>query len=229
MRKIGILGGMSWESTHYYYKVMNEYVYKKLGGLNSIEAVIYSINFARMEAALNRNDWDEIGKMTVEMARIVEKAGADFLIMTSNAIHKVAAEVEAAIDIPLLHIVEPTAHAIQKAGVKKVGLLGTKVTMGEPFYLGRLQKKHEIEVLVPDMADQEKINTIIFEELVQGKVREASKKEYLKIIDKLSQRGAEGIILGCTEINLLIRQKDTPTLLFDTTELHALAAVDLAL
>jgi aspartate racemase len=208
---------------------MNEYLYKKLGGLNSIEALIYSINFARLEEALNRNDWGEIGRMVAQMAQTIETAGADFLIMTSNAIHKVADQVEAAVAIPLLHIVEPTAYAIQKAGLKKVGLLGTKVTMGEPFYLGRLQKKHGIEILVPDMADQEKIHAIIFTELVQGKVREESKKEYLKIIDKLSKRGAEGIILGCTEINLLIHQKDTPTPLYDTTELHAIAAVEFSL
>ncbi len=220
---------MSWESTHYYYRVMNEYLYSRIKGFNSIEAVIYSVNFARIEELVERNEWEGVTKIIIEIAQKIESAGATFLIMTANAIHKIADEVQKSIGIPLLHIADPTGIAITKAGMKKVGFLGTKVTMGEEFYRRRMEKVHGIEVVMPDPKDQEEIHKIIFEELVVGKIVEASRQKYKEIIEKLGGAGVEGVILGCTEINLLIGQRDTRVPLFDTTELHAKAAVDMAL
>lgn len=229
MKTIGMIGGMSWESTHFYYKWMNEYVHAKLGGYNSIEAILYSINFALVMEHVERGDWVKVGQMIGNLAAIVEQAGAEVLILTSNAIHLIAAEVEAAIHIPLIHIADPTGGMIRHVGMSKVGLLGTKITMEKPFYQERLKKKFGIDSLVPESAERDEIHKIIFEELVHGTIIQSSKRKLLQVIDGLVRKGAEGIILGCTELNLLIQQKDTQTRLFDTTALHAKAAVDFAL
>jgi len=229
MKTIGMIGGMSWESTQHYYKIMNEYIREKLGGHNSIEAIIYSVNFASLLEFVERDDWSSIVKTITSLSKKLQSAGADFLIMTANAIHKIADDVEANIEIPFLHIVDPTADAIKKEGLKKVGLLGTKVTMEEDFYKERLKSKHDVDVLIPEKDDREKIHRVIFEELTIGKISKDSKREFQKIILNFSKLGAQGVVLGCTEISLLIHQNDVPIKLFDTTDLHAKAAVEEAI
>lgn len=221
-----MIGGMSWESTHFYYRWMNEYVYSLLGGLHSIEAVIYSLNFAPIMALVEQGEWKKVSQIITAHARSCQAAGAKMLILTSNAIHLIAEEIASAIEIPLIHIADPTGEAIRKAGLKKIGLLGTKITMEKPFYKERLKGKFGIEAIVPEEKAREEIHRIIFEELVQGKIVPTSKKFFLQAFQDLIQKGAEGIILGCTELNLLIQQKDTKAPLFDTTILHAKAAVD---
>jgi aspartate racemase len=228
MKTIGIIGGMSWESTQHYYQLMNRDVQAKLGGHHSMEALIYSVNFERILAFVHRNQWDMVEKAMVQIAKKLETAGADFLIFTANAIHKVFLQVEAAVAIPILHIADPTAEAIQKAGIQTVGLLGTKVTMEEPFYKERLLDRYGIEAIVPEDSDRESLHKIIFEELTVGKILNSSRSKLMTLIEKLSNQGARGIILGCTELTLLIRQEDTQIPLFDTTALHANAAVNLA-
>jgi aspartate racemase len=228
MKTIGLIGGISWESTQHYYQLMNRYIHAKLGGHNSIEAIIYSVNFERILVMIHQDRWDLVEKEIILLAQKLETAGADFLILTSNAIHKVFSQVEEAVSIPMLHIADPTAEAIQKAGIKTVGLLGTKVTMEEPFYKDRLLERYDIKTVVPEEADRASLHKIIFEELTVGKILDKSRSKLLTLIDKLSQKGADGIILGCTELTLLISQKDTPVTLFDTTALHANAVVDLA-
>jgi aspartate racemase len=229
MKTIGIIGGMSWESTHHYYQIMNQYVHARLDKHNSIESIIYSVNFERILELVERDEWEAVGEIVAGLAKKLESAGADFLIMTSNAIHKVFAELEGSISIPILHIVDPTGDAIQKCGIRKIGLLGTKVTMQEDFYKSRLQNRYKIEVLVPENENQELIHKIIFDELTFGRIRDDSRKRIMAIIDGLSEKGADGVILGCTELTLLISQKDTKIPLFDTTDLHAKAAVEAAL
>jgi len=229
MKIIGLIGGMSWESTQHYYELMNRYVHEKLGGHNSMEAIIYSVNFERILKLVNQDQWSLVEQDLLQIAKKLETAGVDFLILTANAIHKVFPEIEKAIHIPILHIVDPTGDAIQKAGIKKVGLLGTKVTMGEPFYKERLQEKYGIETLVPNEESQESLHKIIFDELTIGITNETSKKTLISVISELYEQGAQGVILGCTELTLLVTQKETSIPLFDTTSLHAKAAVDLAL
>jgi aspartate racemase len=226
MKVLGMIGGLSWESTQHYYQIMNRDIQEKLGGSNSIEAIIYSINFERIKASLDKNDWDAIGKDIIEIAKKIECAGASFLIITSNAAHKIADEIAAQIDIPLLHIVDPTAKAIKQAKITKVGLIGTSVTMEEAFYKDRLKNTHGIEVIIPEKSDRDCIQRIIFEELTAGQLSPTSKNTLCNIISTLVKSGAEAVILGCTELTLLIGQKDTSTILFDTTELHAKAAVN---
>lgn len=226
MKTIGIIGGMSWESTQFYYRWMNEYVYSMMGGFHSIEAVLYSLNFAPIMDLVEAGEWKKVAQIIIAHARSCQSAGAKALILTSNAIHLIAEEISAGIDIPLIHIVDPTAEAIQRAGLKKMGFLGTKITMEKPFYKERLQKNFGIEALIPDESARDEIHRVIFEELVQGKVLPFSKQFFLKVLQDLVEKGAEGIILGCTELNLLIEQKDTLSPLFDTTALHAKAAVD---
>lgn len=228
MKIIGLIGGMSWESTQHYYQLMNQYVHARLGGHNSIEAIIYSVNFERILTLVHRGEWESVEKEITHLAKKLETAGADFLILTANAIHKVFSEVEEAINIPILHIADPTAKAIQKAGIKIVGLLGTKVTMEEPFYKDRLLHQYGIETIVPDAHDRESLHRIIFDELTLGKIHDSSREKLIALIEKLGKQGAGAIILGCTELTLLISQKDTGIPLFDTTALHAQAAVDLA-
>lgn len=217
---------MSWESTHFYYKWMNEYIYSMLGGFHSIEAVIYSLNFAPIMALVEEGEWKKITQILIGHARSCQSAGAKVLILTSNAIHLIAEEIASAIDIPFIHIADPTGEAIRKAGLNKIGLLGTKITMEKPFYKERLQKKFGVDCIIPDEREREEIHRVIFEELVQGKAVPRSKQFFLQTIQNLLQKGVEGIILGCTELNMLIGPKDTPVPLFDTTALHAKAAVD---
>lgn len=229
MKTIGLIGGMSWESTQHYYQLMNQYVHAKLGKHNSIEALIYSVNFERILAWVHQNQWESVGQEMAYLAQKLEGAGAHFLILTSNAIHKVFSSVEAAVNIPVIHIVDPTAEAILKEKMNKVGLLGTKVTLEEPFYKGRLYEQYGIETLIPEEKDRNSLHNIIFEELTVGKIQHTSRAKVLAMIDQLKERGAKGVILGCTELTLLLTQKDSPILLFDTTDLHARAAVNLSL
>lgn len=225
MKTVGLIGGMSWESTRVYYQLMNEHVYAQFGGHNSIEAIMYSVNFERILKFVHRDEWEAVGNEIASLAKKLEIAGAHFLLLTSNAIHRVLPQVQAAIQIPILHIADPTAKAIQKAGIKKVGLLGTKVSMEERFYKDRLSNLHGIEVVVPQKEDREWLQKIIFEELTVGEICSNSKGMLLRLIQKL---GTQAVILGCTELTLLVNQKDTPIPLFDTTALHAKEAVELA-
>lgn len=229
MQTIGLIGGMSWESTIPYYRVLNEVVRAQCGGLHSAKVALYSVDFAEYEPRLRSGAWEEIGDGLVEAARRVAAAGADFLVLCTNTMHKVAPRIEAQVGLPLLHIVDPTAQAIAQAGWRKVGLLGTRFTMEEEFYRERLRVSHGIEALVPDGADREVVNRVIFEELCRGRVLESSREEYRRIVRTLAARGAQAVILGCTEITLLIGAADSPIPLYDTTSLHATAAARRAL
>lgn len=229
MKTIGLLGGMSWESTHEYYKFLNETVRERLGGLHSAKCLLYSFDFAEIEMLQQQGAWDEAAKRLAAMAKKLQDAGADLLIISSNTMHRMAPEVEAAISIPFLHIADPTAVLIKKQGLRKIGLLGTKYTMEQDFYKGRLVQKHGLEVIVPDEKDRETVNHIIYEELCVGRIVTASKQRYLDIIKSLQKQGAEAIILGCTEIGLLISQDDVALPVFDTARIHAETAVSLAL
>ncbi len=228
MRKIGLIGGMSWESTVEYYKIMNQAVMEELGGHHSAEIIMYSVDFQPMHELQFENRWEEMGRILTDIAKTLEKAGADFLVIATNTMHKLAPEVERNVKIPLLHIADATAEKIKEKGVKRVGLLGTKFTMEMDFYRERLTR-HGIETLVPPPREREYINRVIYEELVKGIIREESRRNFLKIIDSLVVRGAEGVILGCTEIPLLIKQEHVKIPLFNTTEIHARAAVKFAL
>jgi aspartate racemase len=229
MKTIGMIGGMSWESSLEYYRIINEAVKETLGGLHSAKCMMYSVDFAEIEALQREDRWQEATRAMVEAARAVEAGGADFLIICTNTMHKMAGEVQASMNIPLLHIADATAEAVQADGLKRVGLLGTRFTMEQDFYRGRLVEKHALEVLIPEPADREIVHRVIYEELVLGRTEPASKAEYLRIIAALAKAGAEGIILGCTEIGLLVSQADSSLPLFDTTRIHALAAVRYAL
>ncbi len=229
MKTIGLLGGMSWESTTEYYRIINETVRKRLGELHSAEMVIYSVDFHNIERLQHRGEWGQLTERMIDGARRIRQAGADFLVIATNTMHKMAREVESAISIPLLHIADAAAEEIKKLGIKRVGLLGTQFTMEEDFYRGRLTEKHHIEVLVPDRPERELIHRVIYNELCVGDFSEASKQEFQRIMAGLSDRGAQGIILGCTELPLLIGQEETDLPLFDTTEIHARKAVDWAL
>ena len=229
LKKTGLIGGMSWESTVLYYQWINEGVRDRMGGLHSAPLFLYSVDFAEIEQRQHAGDWLGAGDVLVAAAKSLEQVGADFLVICTNTMHKVADQVTAELYIPLLHIVDPTAQAIQAAGVPTIGLLGTGFTMADEFYKGRMEQTHGIEVLVPEAADQAIVHRIIYEELCLGIVKESSRHEYLRIIDSLVSRGVGGVILGCTEITLLIKQEHTAVPLFDTTALHAAAIVDYAL
>ena len=229
MKTIGWLGGMSWESTALYYRWINEGVRERLGGLHSAQVALFSVDFEPIEALQHAGRWDEAGTVLAHAAQQVEAAGADFLLLCTNTMHKVAPQIEAAIRIPFLHIADATAARIKQRGMSTVGLLGTKFTMQQPFYAGRLAEKHGLRVLVPPPADQEIVHRVIYEELVLGVVRDESRAQFLRIMADLHARGAEGIIEGCTEIVMLVQQPHTPIPLFDTTAIHAQAAVERAL
>ena len=229
MKIIGLLGGMSWESTLEYYKMINEGIKERLGGLHSAKIAMISIDFEPIEKLQHQGRWGEMAKMLSNDAKSIEKAGADFLLICTNTMHKVATDIENSIQIPLLHIADATAEELIKEGIKTVGLLGTAFTMEEDFYKGRLTKKYGLKVITPNKQDRETIHKIIYNELCLGKVKDDSKKEYLRIINELAKNGAEGVILGCTEIGLLVKQSDTDIKLFDTTQIHAKKAVELAL
>lgn len=229
MKTIGLLGGMSWESTVGYYRAINEGVKNALGGLHSARIVLYSVDFDPIEKLQHEGDWEGTAKILSEAALNVQSAGADFLLICTNTMHKVATQIENAIEIPLLHIADATAEALVANGIKTVGLLGTAFTMEHDFYKGRLSKKHGIEVMVPNEEDREIVHKVIYQELCLGKTVESSKTEYLRIIEKLAEDGAEAVILGCTEIGMLIHQQDTGVKLFDTTVIHAEKAVESAM
>lgn len=229
MKTIGLLGGMSWESSALYYRWINEILREKLGGYHSGKIILYSLDFHEIEILQKNGAWNQAGGVLANYAKKIESAGADFLLICTNTMHKVSREVEEAIDIPVLHIADATAEVIRSSGMRKVGLLGTRFTMEEDFYAGRLKDRYGLEVLIPDEADRKLINQIIFEELVLGIIKEDSRKVFLRIMTNLVKQGALGIIEGCTEIVMLVQQHHTDIPLFDTTAIHAQKAVDYAL
>lgn len=229
MKVIGLLGGMSWESSVEYYRIINKEVQRRLGGTHSAKCIMYSVDFAEIEQLQMQGDWDKMTETMIAATHALESAGAEITVICTNTMHKMAAAVEMASSIPLLHIADATAAAIKQLGITKIALLGTKYTMEQDFYKGRLVANHSLEVIIPDAIDREKIHQIIYEELVLGIVKDTSRQIYQAIIQKLAANGAEGIILGCTEIGMLIKQTDVAIPVFDTTELHALAAVDFSL
>ncbi len=228
MKTIGLLGGMSWESTQSYYRLINEGVKARLGGLHSARLILYSVDFAEIEVLQQQGDWEAAGRLLASAAEAVQAAGADFLLIGTNTMHKVAPQIDDAIDIPLLHIADATAQALKHEGMHSVGLLGTRFTMEQAFYRERLERAG-IRVLVPDQEERDEIHRIIYEELCQGDIRPDSRAVFQAVVDGLATRGAQAALLGCTEIGLLLKQSDTPVALFDTTEIHANAAVAAAL
>ncbi|MCD9537790.1 aspartate/glutamate racemase family protein [Photobacterium carnosum] len=229
MKTIGMLGGMSWESTASYYKAINEGVKAELGGLSSAKICLYSVNFEEIEKLQHQGRWNDTAVILTQAAKAVEAGGADFLIICTNTMHKVATEIEAEISIPILHIADATAKKLVSDGVKKVGLLGTRFTMEQDFYKSRLTDKFEIEVIVPNADSQTIVHNIIYDELCRGIITATSREKYLNIINELYKSSAEAVILGCTEIALLVQQQHTDIPLYDTTEIHAFEAVQLAL
>lgn len=229
MKCIGLLGGMSWESTVSYYQALNRGVRAQLGGLHSARVLLNSVDFSAIERLQHAGDWPATARLLAAEARKLQDGGADFLLIGTNTMHKVAPEIEAAIDIPLLHIADATAAKLQADGITRVGLLGTRFTMEQDFYKGRLQERFGLAVLVPDEAGRERVHRIIYDELCLGEIRESSRAEYLAIIEGLAAAGAEAVILGCTEIALLVGDARAAVPLYDTTAIHAEAAVALAL
>ena len=229
MKTIGLLGGMSWESTVPYYRTVNRVVGARLGGLHSARVVLFSVDFHEIEQLQHADRWTEAGEVLAAAARSLERAGADFLVLCTNTMHRVAPEITRACALPLLHIADATAERIQAAGVRRVGLLGTRFTMEQDFYRGRLERGHGLHVLVPPPEDREIVHRVIYDELCRGIVREESRSEYRRIVAGLVRAGADGVILGCTEITLLFGPEDASVPLFDTTEIHAEAAAALAL
>ncbi len=228
MRVIGLLGGMSWESTAVYYRILNQEVRRRLGGQHSARILLYSLDFQEIERLQDAGEWNTAGQLLASDARRLERGGADLLLLCTNTMHKVAEAIEAAIDIPLIHIADATAERIKARGLSLVGLLGTRFTMEESFYRDRLTEQG-LEVLIPNSADRARVDRIIYEELCQGSAREESRDIYRKIIRALADQGAQGVILGCTEIGLLIGPEDSPIPAFDTTRIHAERAVEQAL
>ena len=229
MKTVGLLGGMSWESSVGYYRAINEGIKASLGGLHSAKIAMYSVDFDPIEKLQHDGDWEGTAKILSEAATNVQNAGADFLLICTNTMHKVAPQIEKAIDIPLLHIADATAEVLVKKGVKTVGLLGTAFTMEQEFYKGRLNENYGLTVLVPNEADRKIVHNVIYKELCLGNSLPASKIEYLRIIQSLANQGAEAVILGCTEIGMLVDQTDTEITLLDTTYIHAQKAVELAI
>jgi len=228
MKTIGLIGGMSWESTVTYYQLINESVKKALGGLHSAKILLYSVEFAQIEEMQAAGKWEEAARVLTDAAQALERAGADFILICTNTMHKVAPQVSAGIHVPLMHIAEATAKALLEKGIKRVGLLGTKYTMTQEFYRDKLVEAG-LEVLTPDEADMDIMHRVIYDELCLGIVRRESKEEYLRIIGTLAARGAQAVILGCTEIGLLVGQEDMELPVFDTTKIHAEQAVCAAL
>lgn len=228
MKTIGLLGGMSWESSAEYYRIINEEVRERLGGTHSARSVMVSVDFHEIEALQETGDWDAATAMMVDAARRIEAGGADLLVICTNTMHRMADDVQAAIQIPLLHIADATAAAVRRAGIDRIALLGTRYTMEQDFYRGRLEARHGLEVLVPEEPDRTTVHDVIYDELVLGVVDDGSRHRYLEIIDRLVAAGAEGVIAGCTEIELLVEPRHVTVPYFPTTRLHALAAVDAA-
>ncbi len=229
MKTIGLLGGMSWESTLVYYRLINQGVRERLGGLRSAPIILNSLDFAEVEPLQVSGDWPGLTQLLLDAARRVEQAGAEGLVVATNTMHKVADEIESSIGIPLIHVVDVTAAALERDGIERVGLLGTRFTMEDGFWRDRLQRRFGIETIVPEPDQMTTINQVIFEELCHGVIRDDSRRRYLQVIASLNQRGARAVILGCTEIGMLVGPDDIPVPLYDTTELHAAAAVDFAI
>ncbi|CAG0933199.1 aspartate racemase [Thermoflexales bacterium] len=229
MKTIGLIGGMSWESSTEYYRLINTFVKERLGGFHSAKCVMVSVDFAEFEALLRENGWAELTQLLMAAAQQLERAGADLVVLCTNTMHKAADDIQANIQVPLLHIIDATAEQIKAQGLTTVGLLGTRPTMEEDFYVGRLTQHFGLQVLIPEAAERELIHRVIFDELCLGQVSTASQAHYLAVIERLIEHGAQGIILGCTEIGLLVQAGDCRVPVFDTTRLHAQAAVDFAL
>ncbi|NJM05344.1 aspartate/glutamate racemase family protein [Candidatus Gracilibacteria bacterium] len=229
MRTIGLIGGMSWESSAEYYRLINEDVKQRLGGLHSAQSILHTVDFAVIERMQHEGRWDAAGLLLADAARGLERAGAACIVLCTNTMHKMADVIAAAVSIPFMHIAEPTAAAIRARDIRRIGLLGTRFTMEESFYRGYLEQRFTLDVLVPDAEQRAIVNRVIYEELCLGLVRDESRAHYRAIMQHLVERGAEGIILGCTEITLLLSADDSAVPLFDTTRLHASAAVDFAL
>lgn len=229
MKTIGLIGGMSWESTIEYYRIINQVVQMKLGGVHSAKIVMVSLDFAEIEELQTQAKWEEATSIMVDSAKRLEKCGADMVLICTNTMHLMADEVQEGINIPLLHIADATAQTIIDQGLNKVGLLGTRFTMEKDFYRGRLEKKHKLKILIPDENQRDIVHRVIYQELVKGQIKENSREKYREIIESLVKNGVEGIILGCTEIGLLVKQEDTAVPVFDTTDIHAQAAVEAAL
>ncbi|PEP88433.1 aspartate/glutamate racemase family protein [Bacillus pseudomycoides] len=228
MKMIGLIGGMSWESSSEYYRIINEEVKKRLGGLHSAKCLLYSVDFEEIEQYQSEGDWGKAGNVLGEAAYSLEKAGADFIVICTNTMHKVISNIKDKVSIPILHIADATAMEIKKQGIRSVGLLGTKYTMEQDFYKSRIEEKG-MRVMIPNETDRELVNRIIYNELCLGKVNQTSRDSYKEIINRFVQNGAEGIILGCTEIGLLVKQEDSQVPLFDTTFIHAVEAVNISL
>ena len=229
MKTIGLIGGMSWESSSVYYRVINETIQARLGGLHSAQSLLYTVDFDPIARMQQQGRWQEAGAILANAAQCLERGGAEFIILCTNTMHTVADTITAHVRIPLLHIAEPTAQAIQHCGFSRVGLLGTRFTMEQDFYIKYLQNIYNLDVIVPNEADRTVVHEIIYNELCRGTIRPESKQQYLDIIERMITIGAQAIILGCTEIGLLIEDNDSSVPFFDTTILHAVAAVDYAL
>jgi aspartate racemase len=229
VKTIGLVGGMSWESTVPYYQIINRAVGARLGGLHSAKIALYSVEFQEIERLQHEGRWEEAGLILAEAARAVRRAGADVIVLCTNTMHKVADRIEAAVDVPLLHIADATAARVTAAGVVRVGLLGTRFTMEEPFYRGRLESRHGLDVVVPPDGERALVHRVIYEELCLGAVNDGSRRAFQQVVSGLVARGADGVILGCTEIGLLLRPEDAPVPLFDTARIHAEAAAEFAL
>jgi aspartate racemase len=229
MRVIGLLGGMSWESTAEYYRIINQEVRQRLGRQHSAKILLYSVDFDSIEQLQNAGNWQKAGELLATEARRLERGGAELLLLCTNTMHKVAPAIEQSVDIPMCHIADATADAVRNAGYGTVGLLGTRFTMEEDFYKGRLSDKHGLNVLVPNPQDRATVDRVIYEELCRGEIRETSRSDYTRIIASLAEHGADAVILGCTEIGLLIKPQHSPLPVFDTAQIHAEKAVELAL
>ncbi|CNH78650.1 putative aspartate/glutamate racemase [Yersinia frederiksenii] len=229
MKILGLIGGMSWESTIPYYRMINQHVKEQLGGLHSAKIILYSVDFHEIEQLQAKGDWQTAAQVLSNAAVSLKRAGADIIVVCTNTMHKVADDIEAACGLPLLHIADATAAQIKRQGLSKIGLLGTRYTMEQDFYRGRLTQQHSIDVITPDSADREIVNRIIYEELCLGTINDTSRQEYRRIMGKLEEQGAQGIIFGCTEITLLVNAQDAHVPVFDTTAIHANAAAEYAL
>lgn len=229
MKTIGLIGGMSWESSLEYYRLINQMVKEKLGEPHSAKSIMYSVDFAEYEKLQHEGKWEELTEKMIDIGQRLEQAGSDLVLICTNTMHKMAPEVQNSIQIPLLHIADAAADEIKSQNIKKVGLLGTKFTMEEDFYKGRLKEKHNIDVIIPKQEKRDKVHKVIYQELISGIINDDSRREFQDIIKNLKARGAEGVILGCTEIPLLIKDKDSVIPVFDTTMLHARKAVEMAL
>jgi aspartate racemase len=229
MKTLGLIGGMSWESTASYYAALNQGVKDALGGLHSAKIILNSVDFAEIEQLQHEGDWSTLGKMLADAAQSLERAGAECVMICTNTMHKVVPAIEAGITIPILHIADSTAEQLKQHGIQKVGLLGTRFTMEQDFYKGRLKEHFGIEVLIPNQEDRDTVHNVIYQELCKGIIKDESKQAYLRVIERLQDAGAEAVILGCTEIALLVGQEDTQVKLFDTTQIHSEKGVEWAL